>query len=175
MDLCSCSKAWTERRQLGIIFQLSPLSSVSPTGAGTNCRDDVMYWCRVEMHGARQSVWHLGVSAIVTYHGENSMTSSIPLNIVSRAGWMGNVHFSMIQGCRNKVPVIVIGLGWRHLKTLQHRLHPYTLHITPPAVIFCLSILVYLLNIIHNSRNDLSVVTLQLKIIIQRSTVMLKC
>ena len=26
MDLCSCSKAWTERRQLGIIYQSLPLS-----------------------------------------------------------------------------------------------------------------------------------------------------
>lgn len=32
MGLCSCSKAWTERREPGTIFQLSPPSWVSPTG-----------------------------------------------------------------------------------------------------------------------------------------------
>ncbi len=90
MDLCSCSKAWTERRQLGIIFQSLPLSSVSLAGTGTICIDDVMYWCRVEMYGARQNVWCPSVSVIVTYQGGNSMTSSIPLNIASRTGWMGN-------------------------------------------------------------------------------------
>lgn len=45
MDLCSCSKAWTERKLPGIIFQSSPLSSVSPAG-GWNY---MQTWCDVLM------------------------------------------------------------------------------------------------------------------------------
>lgn len=62
-DLCSCSKAWTERRLHGIIFQLLPQSWVSPVGSGTVCTAHVIYWWRVKLLEVRQhsTVCHGGV------------------------------------------------------------------------------------------------------------------